>query len=159
MLERVEKRLEKWINIDVDAIFFDILSNQELQRFMIQLNTKGQPTSQLFIDGIDSLNVSLGDYAPTTIEGTSSFEGKKQKGQPFDRITLEDTGRFYGTFAITLGGNAFLFKIAANPNRGNSNLFDDFVKDVVGWTEDNLQLIINAFKKEIFQAIKRQQAA
>ncbi len=159
MLERVEKRLEKWISIDVDAIFFDILSNKEFQQSMIQLNTKGQPTSQLFEDGIDSLSVSLGNYAGTTIEGTSSFKGKKDKGQRFDHITLSDTETFYGTFTITLGGTEFLFKISANPNRGDTNLFDDFGKDIVGWTDENLQLIIDAFKPKIKQAIDRQQAA
>lgn len=159
MLERVEKQLIKWINLDADAIFLDILSNREFQQFMIELNTKGQPTSQLFEQGVDSLSVSLGDYAGTTIEGTSSFRGKKDKGQRFDHITLEDTGQFYGTFKIEFGGSSFLFKITANPNRNNTNLFDDFGENIVGWTEENLQLIIDEFKPRIKKAIERQQAA
>lgn len=162
MLERVEKQLIKWINLDADAIFLDILSNREFQQFMIELNTKGQPTSQLFEQGVDSLSVSLDPdgYALNTIFGVKGqYKGKKEKGQRFDHITLEDTGQFYGTFKIEFGGSSFLFKITANPNRNNTNLFDDFGENIVGWTEENLQLIIDEFKPRIKKAIERQQAA
>ena len=159
-LGRVKKRLDKFKKAaNMDVIFQEIVSEKELQQFAIELNTEGQPTSQLFEKGVDSFSVSLGDYAGTTIEGTSSFQGKKDKGQRFDHITLKDTGKFYSTFVIVTGGNAFLMKITANPNRDDTNLFDDFGKGIVGWTDENLQLIIDAIREKIVPLIKKKMAA
>ena len=152
MLERVEKRLQKLINIDIDAVLLSILSDKDLQQFIIELNTKGQ----LFDKGIDSLSVSLGDYAATTIEGTVNFKGKKDKGQRFDHITLSDTETFYDSWVITLGGKSFLFKITANPNRGKSNLFDDFGEEILGLTKENLQIVIDAIREKILAEIRLQ---
>lgn len=159
-LSRVIKRLDKFKKAaDIDEVLQEIVADSKIQQLAIELNTKGQPTSQLFEQGVDSLSVSLGEYAGTTIEGTSSFEGKREKGQRFDHITLEDTGKFYSSFKIETGGNAFLLKITANPNRGDSNLFDDFNKDIVGWTEQNLQIIIDAIREKIVPLIKKRMAA
>ena len=109
-LGRLKKRLNKFKKAaNIDAILAEIVASKEFQDLAIQLNTKGQPTSQLYEQGVDSLSVSLGKYAGTTIEGTANFEGKKDKGQRFDHITLADTGRFYSTFKIETGGNSFLF--------------------------------------------------
>lgn len=159
-LGRVKKRLEKFkAAADIDTIFKELVLHKEFQQLAIELNTKGQPTSQLFEQGVDSLSVSLGEYAGTTIEGTSSFEGKREKGQRFDHITLEDTGKFYASFKILTGGNAFLFKIEANPNRDDTNLFDDFGKEILGWTDQNLQILINWIRERIVPLIKTKMAA
>lgn len=155
-LSRAKKTLAKYkAAANMDAIFQEIVADKDFQQFTIELNTKGQ----LFNEGIDSLGVSLGDYAGTTIEGTSSFRGKKEKGQPFDRITLFDEGKFHASFRVETGGNNFLLKITANPNRGDTNLFDDFGKEVVGWTEESLQIIIDAIREKIVPLIKKKMAA
>jgi len=159
-LGRVKERLEKLRKAaDIDTIFTEIVSSKEFQQLAIELITKGQPTSQLFELGVDSLGRDLGDYAPTTIEGTSSFEGKKQKGQRFDHITLNDEGVYYSTHKIELGGNTFLFKITVNPLRGDTNLFDDFGKEIAGWTEQNLQILIDFIRERIVPLIKKRMAA
>ena len=152
-LEGLSTRLDKIISVDVTLIIENILRDEGFQRFIIELNTKGQPTSQLFEEGIDALGVSLGQYAPTTIEGTANFEGKKEKGQRFDHITLSDTGKFYKSFAIKVQNGGFL--IVADPNRGDTNLFDDFGKNVVGLTDNNLQIVIDAIREKLVPTIIR----
>ncbi len=151
------KKIDKFKKAaDIDVIFAEIVSSKEFIEFAIELNTKGQ----LFDKGIDSLGVSLGEYAGTTIEGVKGkFLGKREKQQRFDHITLSDTETFYDSWEITLGGRSFLFKVSANPNRGDTNLFDDFGKDIVGYTEESLQKIIDFIRERIVPLIRRKMAA
>ena len=130
MLKSVKHILNKAIKLDeVKAWKFAI--DVDLKKYIIKLNT----IDQLFDDGIDSLGDSLGEYSISTIEGTSSYLGKKAKGQPTDRITLKDTGKFYKTFKIEVKNDSFF--INANPIKEDNNLFDDFGDEIVGLTEEN----------------------
>ena len=130
MLKSVKHILNKAIKLDeVKAWKFAI--DVDLKKYIIKLNT----IDQLFDEGIDSLGDSLGEYSISTIEGTSSYLGKKAKGQPTDRITLKDTGKFYKTFKIEVKNDSFF--INANPIKEDNNLFDDFGNEIVGLTEEN----------------------
>jgi hypothetical protein len=144
---RVYRLLDNIISLDENQIINEILSDKGVQEFIIDLNTQGQ----LFEKGIDSLGVSLGDYAPTTIEGTVNFEGKKEKGQRFDHITLNDTGEFYRSFKIVLSDKSF--RIVADGQKDDVNLLDEF-RDILGLTDENLQLVIDAIRKKIIPIIK-----
>jgi len=148
--DRVKKILDNALALDENKIINQILSNKSFQEFIIDLNTEGQ----LFDKGINSLSVSLGNYAATTIEGTSSFRGKKDKGQRFDHVTLHDTGEFYKSFKIVL--KKISFEIVANPVKDDSNLFDDWGRDIVGLTEENLQIVRDAVKEKIIPLIKKE---
>jgi len=124
MLKSVKHILNKAIKLDeVKAWKFAI--DVDLKKYIIKLNT----IDQLFDDGIDSLGDSLGEYSPFTVEL------KKIKGQPTDRITLKDTGKFYKTFKIEVKNDSFF--INANPIKEDNNLFDDFGDEIVGLTEEN----------------------
>ena len=143
--------LDSFMALDVDQIALDIAKTNAHKRLVISLNTEGTPTSQLYELGEDSLGKSLGDYANTTIEGTSSFLGKKQKAQPFDRITLKDTGGFYASFIVKpyKGG----FEIDADATAGDKNLFDELGNDILGLNDENLQIIINFYKDAILKSL------
>jgi hypothetical protein len=146
-LEGLVRRLDRVINLDVDVIISNILRDAEFQRFIIDLNTE----EQLFDQGIDSLGASLGDYAATTIEGTANFEGKKDKGQRFDHITLKDTGDFYKSFAIKVQNGGFL--IVADGRKEDTNLLEEYGKEILGLTDGNLQIVIDAIKEKLIPII------
>jgi len=154
LLKRIKSNLKA---LDINSIIGSILSQPEVKKFIIELNTKGQPSSQLFEQGIDSLGISLGNYAGTTIEGTSNFEGKKEKGQRFDHITLEDTGDFYNSFVVTVGKDKIT--IEADPIKEDTNLLVEYGNDILGLTDQNLQLVIDhlrdGIKKEFKAAVLR----
>ncbi len=151
MLESVKDILNKAINLDeVKAWYFAI--DIDMQNNIIKLNT----IDQLFNDGIDSLGDSLGEYSISTIEGTSSYLGKKAKGQPTDRITLKDTGDFYKTFKVEVKDDSFF--INANPIKDDSNLFDDFGSEIVGLTEDNQKKISKTILDNTIKYIRKQLA-
>ena len=145
--ERTKRLLNNAIRLNENQIIDEILSDKAFQAFIINLNTE----EQLFKQGINALNVKLADvdnpYTEATIEGTSQFEGKRSKGQPFDRVTLKDTGEFYESFRITLNKNNFV--ISSDPIKDGTSLFQRWGKEIEGLTPENLQLVIDEIRKKM----------
>jgi hypothetical protein len=139
--------LKHIISLDVDEIAFQIAQQQPLQDLVIELNTE----SQLFDKGEDSTGRTLesigGSYSPFTVKV------KQAKGQPTNRVTLFDTGDFYASFVVKpyRGG----FEIDANPQKDDTNLFDEWGEEIVGLNEENLQIIINFFKDAVLEQVNR----
>lgn len=140
-LEGLIKRFNNVINLDQDAIISNILRDAEFQRFIIDLNTE----EQLFEQGIDSLGASLGDYTDFT------KTVKSIKGQRIDHITLEDTGEFYKSFAIKVKNGGFL--ITADGQKEDTNLLEEYGKEILGLTDENLQIVIDAIKEKLIPII------
>lgn len=127
-----------------DAWMF-ALSQKEVQDEIIRLNT----TNQLYEEGIRSDGSPLGPYRPFTIEI------KRQKGQPYDHVTLRDTGEFYASFRVFY--DADTFEVTADGDKGDKNLFDVYGDNVLGLTEFNLerikQLILQYYAEFIVQRV------
>ena len=133
------------LELDVDDIAFEIARTNEFKTLVIRLNTQ----EQLFKKGEDSRGKSLesigGGYSPFTIEI------KKSKGQPTNRVTLKDTGAFYQTFDVVpfKGG----FRIVADPIKDETNLFTEWGDDIVGLTQENLQIVIDLYKEKLLERV------
>ena len=56
---------------------------------------------QLYEFGQNPLGISLGSYSPYTIKR------KIEKGQPYDRVTLKDSGDFYAGFHLEADNTGF----------------------------------------------------
>lgn len=127
-----------------DAWMF-ALSQKEVQDEIIRLNT----INQLYEEGIRSDGSPLGPYQPFTIEI------KRQKGQPYDHVTLRDTGEFYASFRVFY--DADTFEVTADGDKGDKNLFDVYGDNVLGLTEFNLerikQLILQYYAEFIVQRV------
>jgi len=139
--------LNSILSLDVDDLALEIAKQDSLQDLVIELNTE----KQLYDKGEDSTGRTLesigGAYTPFTVSI------KKAKGQPTDRVTLLDTGEFYASFTIKpfKGG----FTIDADPNKDDTNLFEEWGDDVVGLNDENLQIVINFFRDAILEKINR----
>lgn len=140
----VNTLLDKAINLDEDNAWFFSVDNG-VNEEVIQLNT----IDQLFDKGIDSLNKSLGDYSPVTIE-----KYKKPKGQKFSNITLKDSGAFYKSFNVEVTKDAI--RISANPIKDDNNLFDDFGDEIVGLTTENTKRICEMILQNIIIYVKNE---
>ncbi len=147
--------LNNIINLDIDQIAFDIAKTNEFKKLVIRLNTEGEPTSQLFELGEDSTGKRLsqigGDYSPFTIQKAQE-EGRPKKAS--DLINLKDTGAFYQSFSVTpfKGG----FKIEADTQIHGEDLQDSWGKNIVGLSDDNLQIVIEFYKQVINEAVRNQ---
>lgn len=115
--------------------------------YIIELNTQ----SQLFDKGIDSTGRSLedvgGGYSPYTIEI------KKSKGQPTDRVTLKDTGDFYQSFRVYLDSRSDLV-ITADTIKDTTDLLREWGKDIIGLTQDSLELLVLRAKLILIPYVK-----
>ena len=96
----------------------------KLKAEIIDLNTG----SQLFDLGIDSEGKFLGNYSSFTI-----FD-KKQRGLPFNRITLFNYGDFYRGWDLRIVNNAVQF---FSRDSKSSMLQDDYGSSIFGLTTDN----------------------
>jgi hypothetical protein len=138
------------LSLDIDEIAFEISKTNEFKRLVIELNTEGEASSQLYELGEDSTGKSLGKYTPFTISE------KRKKGQPTDRVTLKDTGDFYSSFQVLPFKGGFI--IDADPIKEDTNLFDRYGEDILGLNDENLQLIIkfylDAFQFELQKRLK-----
>ena len=64
---------------------------------------------QLYEQGINRLGVNIMDYAPYS---PLTIEIKKEKGQPYNRVTLRDEGDFEQSFYVEADTQQFTIKAA-----------------------------------------------
>jgi len=125
-LESLANRVK---SLNINDMIHELSENTEFMDYIIELNTK----NQLYDKGVNSLNVSIGDYSPKT-KGI-----KQEQGQPFDRVTLNDTGAFYESFITYFNGKDIV--ISANVIKDTSDLISDWGKEILGLNEDSLTLL------------------
>lgn len=78
-----------------EQIMRSVLSDPTLQAQMVDLNQ-----SQLYDKGVDASGHPTGEYSNATIYGTVNFAGKIEKGQPYDHVTLKDSGASYDSMEV-----------------------------------------------------------
>ena len=95
LLERVKR-----FNSDLTEgkIFQEVIKENE--SIIVDMNAE----NQLFEKGVNALGVSISSYRPYT---DKTVEIKKMKGQPFDRVTLRDTGDFHSAFFVRVSRENF----------------------------------------------------
>lgn len=94
----------------------------EHEKEILDLNKK-----QLYEFGHNPLGISIGSYTPKTIAI------KKEKGQPYDRVTLRDTGDFYAAFHLSVDKAGFTI---SSTDWKTEELLEKY-GNVFGLTEEN----------------------
>lgn len=89
MLQAVQEKFRQLSEIDMTALFFRVMDNPGIQQQLIDFNKAQLNDHGVFADGTPT-----GDYAPSTIKY------KISKGQPYDHVTLNDTGYAQGTMNV-----------------------------------------------------------
>lgn len=99
----------------------------EKEKDIVQLNI-----DQLYDLGQNSLGVSLGAYAPMTVRL------KQEKGQPYDRVTLRDTGDFHRGFYLRKTGEGF--EITSSDDK-TQLLMRDWGKSIFGLDDESMETL------------------
>ena len=94
--------------------------------------------------GIKIDNTQIGDYALSTIKY------KQRKGQPFDRVTLRDTGEFYNNLQINAKPDEVVF---SSPTSYSAYIFTKYNREsnVLGLTMENIRRFYEQFTKPILK--------
>lgn len=88
---------------------------------------------QLYDKGITATGVSIWDYAPYS---PITIQYKQEMGQPYDRVTLRDTGEFYQSFYLQIDNEKFAFDAEDWKTRDLLRLYGD---EIMGLTDSNIQ--------------------
>ena len=96
MLGRLTDLIEKGIELTkINPFYFVFKDDYDLQDYIIYLNTEEQ-----LYKGKDATGKELEDIGGGYSAFTISY--KKAFGQPYDRVTLKDTGNFYKSFEVEI---------------------------------------------------------
>lgn len=126
-----------------DLIAKVIVDNQE---FIIDMNAE----SQLYDKGINRFGVDISDYAPYS---PITIEIKREKGQPYNRVTLRDEGKFESSFFIEFLNDGF--RISASDAK-TAALTRKYGDGILGLTDENLQVVIGDYIKPfIFEQARK----
>lgn len=88
---------------------------------------------QLYDKGITATGVSIWDYAPYS---PVTIQYKEEAGQPYDRVTLRDTGEFHHSFYLQIDNEKFTFDAEDWKTRDLLRLYGD---EIMGLTDYNIQ--------------------
>ena len=91
---------------------------------------------QLYEQGINRLGVNIMDYAPYS---PLTIEIKKEKGQPYNRVTLRDEGVFEQSFYVEADTQQFTIKAA---DWKTEDLIQRYGRQILGLTEENKIILI-----------------
>lgn len=126
---------------DTDSIIVNHMVGHESD--IIELNTE----KQLFEKGIDSAGKKITPpYRPLTIRM------KRAKGQPTNRVTLQDTGAFHRSFYLTKGKD-FVEINARDPK--TKKLLVKYGEDVKGLTPDSRDKLVDIMRPGFQSGFKK----
>lgn len=109
-----------------------------------KMNTK----DQLEGDGVNSLGVDINSYRDYT---KFTKQIKKSKGDPYDRVTLKDTGDFHKRFYIELDQDGFRIDSA---DAKRDKLVKKYGVNIFGLTPDNKRILANVLRIDLIRRIK-----
>lgn len=144
IFDNIKQQLD---NFDFEKIIDEAVMLEKNRNEMIALNK-----SQLYIEGVDSEGDKIKTYKAVSpnVYSQKTINIKKAKGEPFDRVTLFDTGDFYKTFYVKQLEDHYLI---AGDARKEDGLISDNVNltNIFGLTEQNKDKFIEInLKKSIF---------
>lgn len=129
---------------NIENLFFEVNNRDESKDLLVFLITQ----KQLFEKGEDGNEKSLGEYSPFTVEI------KRAKGQPFDRITLNDSGDFYDSFEVVVRINEIV--IIADTIKVDTDLSKDFGLAILKPSEKSLEIYRSFLLMAIRELIRKE---
>lgn len=104
---------------------------------------------QLYAKGVNRLGVRIDEYQPYR---PLTIQVKIEKRQPYDRVTLKDTGEFYDSFYVETAEDRFYIK--ASDEKTNW-LIKKYGAEIFGLTNNSLAEFINDYvKDEAYNRVK-----
>ena len=106
---------------------------QANENFIIKMNTE-----QMHRGELSTGKEIRPSYAPATIQY------KKRKGQPFDRVTLRDTGNFhFSQLKVIARYKDFVIDTSLSGSRPYGFLMSKYGEDILGLNDKNKKELVN----------------
>lgn len=125
-------RLRRFREILSDELKDEILNNADAIIEMVAQN-------QLYEQGIEGRGVSIMSYRPYA---PRTIKKKKKKGQPYDRVTLRDTGEFHASLRVESDENGFYI---VSSDEKAEYLLERYGTTIFRLTNENLKELLNNY--------------
>lgn len=144
----IEKFISNIESLDINAIINEAIKQNEKK--ILKLNTD----AQLFKAGISGTGARLTPkYRPSTVAR------KKRKGQPYDRVTLRDTGHFHSAFFIVYEKEQITITTGTVSSSRSANLKEILMKrygkELFGLTQLDIDLLREIIEPTIIKLINQ----
>lgn len=135
-------RLRKFKDILNDELKSEIMKHEDV---IIQMVVR----DQLYDQGIEGRGISIMSYQPYTAR---TIQIKQKKGQPYDRVTLRDTGEFYSSLHVEFDDDGFY--VTSTDDKAKY-LLARYGKTIFRLTNQNFtELLRNYIRPELQQKLK-----
>lgn len=131
-IRNLANRLRKFRDILDEELEKEIMAHQDEIVALIA-------HEQLFYEGATGRGVEIASFAPYA---PRTIRNKQRKGQPYDRVTLRDTGKFHGSLHLEFDNEGFLV-VSEDPK--SKYLTKKYGKDILRLSDENLKYIMKEF--------------
>lgn len=131
-------KLRRFKDILDDELKNEIMNHEDV---IIQMIAR----DQLYEQGIEGRGIPIMDYRPYTAR---TIKIKQKKGQPYDRVTLRDTGEFHGSLHVEYDNDGFY--VTSTDDKAKY-LLARYGKTIFRLTDDNLKELLDNYIKPSLQ--------
>ena len=125
-------RLRKFDEILGKELVNEIMSHEkEIIEAVVQ--------NQLYERGINGTGVEIMSYKPYR---PRTIKNKQRKGQPYNRVTLKDTGEWYNSLRLVYDVDCFFI---TSTDEKNTYLKKKYGPTILRLTNENLSMILNKY--------------
>lgn len=125
-------RLRKFDEILGKELVNEIMSHEkEIIEAVVQ--------NQLYERGINGTGVEIMSYEPYR---PRTIKNKRRKGQPYNRVTLKDTGEWYNSLRLVYDVDGFFI---TSTDEKNTYLKKKYGPTILRLTNENLSMILNKY--------------
>lgn len=125
-------RLRKFKSVLDEELQTELKHNEDV---IIKMITN----EQLYERGIEGMGVEIASYAPYKY---STIRSKRYKNQPYNRVTLKDTGKFYESLELIIDDNGFYID---SYDSKAPDLLEKYGKTIFRLTNENLKILLNEY--------------
>ena len=139
-----KKIIDNLKKINLNSLFEEQHKKTNIQKFILDSNK-----NRLRIKGIDINENQIRTYKATAgnVYSNRTIDIKRAKGQPTDRVTLFDTGKWQGSFAMKI--NKTFAEITSNKTSYAKLEENVEMKNILGMTEQQNDLLTNMLAPDI----------
>jgi len=135
-------RLRKFKDILSDELKDEIMKHEDV---IVQMVAR----DQLYEQGIEGKGISIMSYQPYAIR---TIKYKQRKGQPYDRVTLKDTGEFYNSLHVEFDNEGFY--VTSTDDKAKY-LLERYGRTIFRLTNENFsELLANYIKPSLKEKLK-----
>ena len=135
-------RLRKFKDILSEELKDEIMKHEDV---IVQMVAR----DQLYEQGVEGRGISIMDYRPYTAR---TIKIKQKKGQPYDRVTLRDTGEFHSSLHVEFDDEGFY--VTSTDDKAKY-LLARYGKTIFRLTNENFtELLRNYIRPELKEKLK-----